>query len=74
MSTSLIEILRSSNSPSLTATERDLTLLVLEFLEHIRSVDPPGKWKILVVDEHSQKLLSFVLSTYDVLAENVSRT
>lgn len=44
------------------------------FLETIRSVNPPDKWKILVIDEHSQKLLNAVLKTYDVLEENVSRS
>lgn len=44
----------------------------LEFLEAIRSVNPPGRWKILVVDEHSQQLLSSVLKQYDVLQENVT--
>jgi len=35
-------------------------------------VNPPGKWKILVVDEHSQKLLGSVLKQYDILEENVT--
>ncbi|KIY71905.1 ras opposite [Cylindrobasidium torrendii FP15055 ss-10] len=43
-----------------------------EFLEAIRSVNPPGKWKILVVDEHSQKLLGSVLKQFDILEENVT--
>ncbi|KAG8904138.1 RHO1 GDP-GTP exchange protein 2, partial [Tulasnella sp. 403] len=42
------------------------------FLEAIRSVSPPGKWKTLVVDDHSQRLLAAVLKTYDVLEENVT--
>jgi hypothetical protein len=45
-----------------------------EFLDAIRSVNPPAKWKILVVDEHSQKLLNFVLKQFDILEENVTRT
>lgn len=44
----------------------------LEFLEAIRSVNPPGKWKILVVDEFSQKLLGSVLKQFDILEENVT--
>ena len=32
----------------------------------------PGRWKVLVVDEHSQKLLGATLKQYDVLAENVT--
>ncbi|KAF8659882.1 hypothetical protein AX16_001766 [Volvariella volvacea WC 439] len=43
-----------------------------KFLEAIRSVNPPGKWKILVVDDHSQRLLGSVLKQFDVLAENVT--
>ncbi|KDQ12984.1 hypothetical protein BOTBODRAFT_133850 [Botryobasidium botryosum FD-172 SS1] len=42
------------------------------FLDAIRSVNPPGKWKILVVDEHAQRLLGAVLKTYDILEENVT--
>jgi syntaxin-binding protein 1 len=40
-------------------------------LESIRSVNP-GRWKVVVVDEHSQKLLGATLKQYDVLAENVT--
>ncbi|GJE98046.1 Sec1 family protein [Phanerochaete sordida] len=43
-----------------------------KFLEAIRSVNPPARWKILVVDEHSQQLLSTVLKQFDVLEENVT--
>ena len=48
-------------------------LNISEFLEAIRSVNPPGRWKILVVDEHSQALLSSVLKQFDILEENVTR-
>ncbi|ESK97828.1 snare binding protein sec1 [Moniliophthora roreri MCA 2997] len=44
-----------------------------KFLEVIRSVNPPGKWKILVVDEHSQKILGSVLKQFDILEENVTQ-
>lgn len=43
-----------------------------KFLDAIRSVNPPGKWKILVVDDFSQKLLGSVLKQFDVLQENVT--
>ncbi|KAH7097732.1 ras opposite [Auriculariales sp. MPI-PUGE-AT-0066] len=43
------------------------------FLDTIKSVNPPGRWKILVVDEHSQRLLSSVLRTFDILEENVTQ-
>ena len=47
--------------------------LAPEFLEAIRSVNPPSRWKILVIDEHSQELLNFVLKKFDILEENVTR-
>ncbi|KAG6812785.1 hypothetical protein H0H92_000557 [Tricholoma furcatifolium] len=49
-----------------------ITLVRNKFLEAIRSVNPPGKWKILVVDDHSQKLLGSVLKQFDILEENVT--
>ncbi|KAK0239011.1 Sec1-like snare protein [Armillaria nabsnona] len=49
-----------------------ITIVRNKFLEAIRSVNPPGKWKILVVDEHSQKLLGAVLKQFDILEENVT--
>ncbi|KAF7365513.1 hypothetical protein MVEN_00424400 [Mycena venus] len=49
-----------------------ITTVRSKFLEAIRSVNPPGKWKILVVDEHSQKLLGSVLKQFDILEENVT--
>ncbi|KAG6821215.1 hypothetical protein H0H93_004037 [Arthromyces matolae] len=48
------------------------TAIISEFLEAIRTVNPPGRWKILVVDEHSQKLLGSVLKQFDILEENVT--
>ncbi|TCD69157.1 vacuolar sorting protein VPS33/slp1 [Steccherinum ochraceum] len=49
-----------------------ITAMRTQFLEAIRSVNPPGKWKILVVDEHSQALLSATLKQFDILEENVT--
>ncbi|CCM01354.1 uncharacterized protein FIBRA_03404 [Fibroporia radiculosa] len=43
-----------------------------KFLDAIRAVNPPGRWKILVVDEHAQQLLGSVLKQYDILQENVT--
>ncbi|PPQ62890.1 hypothetical protein CVT24_006288, partial [Panaeolus cyanescens] len=46
-----------------------------EFLEAIRSVNPQGaKWKVVVVDEYSQKLLYAVLKQFDIMGENVVST
>ena len=50
-----------------------LTTWYLGFLQAIRSVNPQGRWKILVVDDHSQKLLGSVLKQFDILEENVTR-
>ncbi|GBE89630.1 Protein transport protein [Sparassis crispa] len=49
-----------------------ITSVRSKFLDAIRSVNPPGRWKILVVDEHSQQLLSSVLKQFDILEENVT--
>lgn len=49
-----------------------ITIVRNKFLDAIRSVNPPGKWKILVVDEHSQQLLGSVLKQFDILSENVT--
>ncbi|KAH9977523.1 Sec1-like protein [Russula compacta] len=43
-----------------------------KFLDAIRSVNPPSRWKILVVDEHVQQLLNSVLKQFDILEENVT--
>ena len=48
------------------------TSLIPEFLEAIRSVEPPGKWKVLVVDDHSRRLIEAVLPPLDILSENVT--
>jgi hypothetical protein len=48
-------------------------ILRVEFLDAIRSVNPPSRWKILVIDEHSQQLLNSVLKHFDILEENVTR-
>ncbi|ETW79215.1 hypothetical protein HETIRDRAFT_323546 [Heterobasidion irregulare TC 32-1] len=43
-----------------------------KFLDAVRSVNPPGRWKILVVDDHAQRLLNAVLKQFDILQENVT--
>jgi syntaxin-binding protein 1 len=35
-------------------------------------VNPPSRWKILVVDDHSQKLIGSVLKQNDILQESVT--
>ncbi|KAJ7588042.1 Sec1-like protein [Mycena floridula] len=49
-----------------------ITTIRTKFLDAIRSVQPPGRWKILVVDEHAKKLLGSVLKQFDILEENVT--
>ncbi|KAF8261652.1 Sec1-like snare protein [Lactarius quietus] len=49
-----------------------ITLVRNKFLDAIRSVNPPSRWKILVIDEHSQQLLNSVLKQFDILEENVT--
>ncbi|KAG9019182.1 vacuolar sorting protein VPS33/slp1 [Tulasnella sp. 427] len=42
------------------------------FLDAIKSVDPPGKWKVVVVDEHAERFLKATLKQFDVLEQNVT--
>ncbi|KAF8493208.1 Sec1-like protein [Russula emetica] len=49
-----------------------ITAVRNKFLDAIRSVNPPSRWKILVIDEHSQRLLNSVLKQFDILEENVT--
>ncbi|KAF9240729.1 Sec1-like protein [Melanogaster broomeanus] len=49
-----------------------ITTVRSKFLQAIRSVNPQGRWKILVVDDYSQKLLGSVLKQFDILEENVT--
>ena len=72
---SLITTVRTSMSTIESRNTVPITKLlnISEFLEAIRSVKPPGRWKILDIDEHSQALLSSVLKQFDILEENVTR-
>ena len=38
----------------------------------IKAVQPAGKWKLLVVDSRSARLLSSICKTHEVLEENVT--
>ncbi|PWN29630.1 Sec1-like protein [Jaminaea rosea] len=52
---------------------RSLVHLVRErYLTSIRSVQPPSRWKVLVVDSFTQSLLNSVLKLNDILQQNVS--
>jgi hypothetical protein len=38
----------------------------------VREVQPKGKWKVLVVDNLSLKIVSMACKMYDILEENVT--
>ncbi|KAH8832694.1 Sec1-like protein [Flagelloscypha sp. PMI_526] len=50
-----------------------INLVRSKFLDAIRSVNPPSRWKILVIDEHAQRLVDSVLKQFDILEENVTQ-
>jgi hypothetical protein len=71
---SLISVVRNSASThSFNSWDPHTLPPPTEFLDAIRSVNPPSRWKILVIDEHSQQLLNSVLKQFDILEENVTR-
>ncbi|KAI9248929.1 Sec1-like protein [Sporodiniella umbellata] len=41
-------------------------------MDSIRSIQPSGKWKIIVVDSKSEKILNAACKMYDILEENVT--
>jgi syntaxin-binding protein 1 len=41
-------------------------------MDTIRSIQPPEKWKIIVVDSKSALILNAACKMYDILEENVS--
>lgn len=43
------------------------------YLNTIRSVQPPSRWKVLVIDSFTKELLNSVLKMYDILQENVAQ-
>lgn len=43
----------------------------LGLMDSIRAVQPPGKWKIVVVDSKSSQILNACCKMYDILEENV---
>ncbi len=50
-----------------------VTALRDRYLNTIRSVQPPARWKVLVVDSFTKELLNSVLKMYDILQENVAQ-
>ncbi|CAO3662477.1 unnamed protein product [Umbelopsis vinacea] len=50
----------------------DLTeLLRKRLMDTIRAIQPPEKWKLMVIDSQSIKILTAVCNKYDILEENV---
>ncbi|KAI7851471.1 hypothetical protein BDC45DRAFT_445411 [Circinella umbellata] len=45
--------------------------MLLGFLDIIKSVQPAGRWKLVVVDSLSLKILNSACKMYDILEENV---
>lgn len=43
-------------------------------MDTIRAIQPPEKWKLMVIDSQSIKILTAVCNKYDILEENVSKT
>ncbi|KAI8066984.1 Sec1-like protein [Gilbertella persicaria] len=41
-------------------------------MDTIRSIQPPGKWKIIVVDSKSIQIINAACKMYDILEENVT--
>ncbi|CAG8548514.1 343_t:CDS:10, partial [Acaulospora morrowiae] len=41
-------------------------------LNEIRSVQPPGGWKVVIVDEPSRKIMDSAVKMYDILEEKVT--
>ena len=41
-------------------------------LEMVKAVNPPGGWKILVIDAVTTRIISSACSMYDIMEEGVS--
>lgn len=47
--------------------------MTIGLMDSIKAVQPPGKWKIVIVDSKSTRILNAACKMYDILEENVSR-
>ncbi|KAI8338122.1 hypothetical protein BC941DRAFT_352196 [Chlamydoabsidia padenii] len=45
---------------------------MIGLMDAIKAIQPPGKWKIVVVDSKSIGILNASCKMYDILEENVS--
>jgi syntaxin-binding protein 1 len=49
----------------------NILIRIIGFLELIKTVNPTGRWKLVVVDSLSNKILNSACKMYDILEENV---
>lgn len=66
------EILKKRNIKStILKSETQHLTCIIGFLELIKTVNPTGRWKLVVVDSLSNKILNSACKMYDILEENV---
>lgn len=73
--TRLVEITRKrKNYYACSAHNNDTNhfVSIIGLMDAIKAVQPPGKWKIMVVDSKSAEVLNASCKMYDILEENVS--
>jgi hypothetical protein len=52
------------------------TLEFVEMMNHLRSQNPDevyAPWRVMIVDEHTKRIVSTVCSTEDVFSEGIAR-
>lgn len=54
-------------------TRRYANGITIGLMDSIKAVQPPGKWKIVIVDSKSTRILNAACKMYDILEENVSQ-
>lgn len=62
----------ASSSAQLVDSTPIVSMHIIGFLDIIKSVQPSGRWKLVVVDSLSLKILNSACKMYDILEENVS--
>lgn len=62
----------ASSSAQLVDSTPNVSMHIIGFLDIIKSVQPSGRWKLVVVDSLSLKILNSACKMYDILEENVS--
>lgn len=69
---SITDIMRKRKSSTLSEANCYSNQRLIGLMDSIRSIQPPGKWKIIVVDSKSNQILNAACKMYDILEENVS--